>query len=206
MSTPNIYAYYSKQSGGGYSVMLVNADPSNAYTIPTSSLGITSTAETEYAYSAANPTVATSSFSGTSVSVPAESIVVLANGSGTQPTPTPIPTPTTTTPTPTPTSTGKACAATWSLTNSWSGGFQLGFTVTNSGTAATTGWTVKYSWPGSQAITQIWNATESQSGAAVTIGDLSYDAAIPVNGSTTFGLLGNGTAASTLSSLTCTAT
>ncbi|HXC84901.1 MAG TPA: cellulose binding domain-containing protein, partial [Trebonia sp.] len=99
VSTPNIYAYYSKQSGGGYSVMLINADPSNAYTIPTSSLGITSTSETEYTYSAANPTVATSSFSGSSVSVPAQSIVVLANGSGTQPTPTPTPTPTTPTPT-----------------------------------------------------------------------------------------------------------
>ncbi|HXC84806.1 MAG TPA: cellulose binding domain-containing protein, partial [Trebonia sp.] len=59
---------------------------------------------------------------------------------------------------------------------------------------------------GSQTITQIWSATESQSGAAVTIGDLSYDAVIPVNGSTTFGLLGSGTAPTTLPNLTCTAT
>ena len=82
VSTPNIYAYYSKQSGGGYSVMLINADPSNGYSISTSSLGITSSAETEYTYSAANPSVASGSFSGSSVSVPAESIVVLT-GSGT---------------------------------------------------------------------------------------------------------------------------
>jgi hypothetical protein len=223
VSTPNIYAYYSQQPGGGYSVMLVNADPSNAYTIPTSSLGITSTAETEYSYSAASPSVTSGSFSGTSVSVPAQSIVVLSGGTGTgQPGPTPTPsqspsstpsatpTPTTSpTPTPTPTSTGTAgagCTVSWSVTNSWSGGFQLGFTVTNSGTAATTNWTVGYSWPGSQTISQIWNATETQAGAAVTIGDLSYNAAIPADASTTFGLLGTGAAPTTLPNLECSPT
>lgn len=229
VSTPNIYGYYSQQSGGGYSVMLVNADPSNGYSIPTSSLGITSTTETEYTYSAANPSVASSSFSGASVNVPAESIVVLTNGSGQQPSPTPTPTnsptqtptptvsPTVTptpsvtpTPTPTPTSTstgtaGAGCSVTWSVSNSWPGGFQLGFTVANSGSSATTSWSVGYSWPGSQTISQIWSASENQSGAAVTISNLSYDGAISAGGSTTFGLLGNGTAPTSLPGLTCTA-
>jgi hypothetical protein len=71
--------------------------------------------------------------------------------------------------------------------------------------APTTGWTVSYSWPGSQAVSQIWNATESQAGAAVTIGNLSYDGAIPASGSTTFGLLGTGATPATLPSLACTA-
>ena len=93
----------------------------------------------------------------------------------------------------------------WSVTNSWSTGFQLGFTVKNSGTAPSTGWSVSYSWPGSQAISQIWNATETQAGAAATIGNLSYNGAIPVNGSATFGLLGTGAAPSTLPGLACTA-
>jgi Cellulose binding domain len=229
--TPNIYGYYSQQSGGGYSVMLVNADPSNAYSVTTSSLGITSTSETEYTYSAANPAIATTTFSGSSVSVPAESIVVLSNAAG-QPSPSPSPTPTSPSPTPTspsptptspspsptptspspspspsptPSSTG-GCQVSWSLTNSWSGGFQLGFTVTNSGTTATTGWTVGYSWPGSQAITQIWNASDTQSGAAVTATNLSYNGALSAGGgSTTFGLLGSGTAPSSLTGLKCTA-
>ncbi len=192
--TPNVYAYYSQQSGGGYSVMLVNADPANGYTISMSSLGITSATETEYTYSAASPAIATGSLSGQAVNVPAESIVVLTNGSG-QPSPTP-------TPTPTP---AGGCQATWSVATSWSGGFQLGFTVTNSGTAATTGWTVGYSWPGSQTISQIWNASETQSGAAVSVGNLSYDGAIPAGGSTTFGLIGTGAVPSSLPSLTCTA-
>jgi len=210
VSTPNIYGYYSQQPGGGYSVMLVNANPSNGYTIATSSLGITSTAETEYTYSAASPSVTSGNFSGASVNVPAESIVVLSNGTG-QPSPTPTPstspTPTpSTSPTPTSTSTASGgCTASWSVTNSWSTGFQLGFTVTNSGTAPSTGWTVSYSWPGSQAISQIWSATDTQAGPAVTIGNLSYNGGIPVNGSTTFGLLGTGAAPSTLPGLRCTA-
>jgi cellulase/cellobiase CelA1 len=91
------------------------------------------------------------------------------------------------------------------VTNSWSTGFQLGFTVTSSGTTPTTGWTVGYSWPGSQTISQIWSATETQTGTAVTVTNLSYDGALQPTGSTTFGLLGNGAVPGTLPSLTCTA-
>jgi chitin-binding protein len=109
---------------------------------------------------------------------------------------------------PTPTSTGTAagaCTATWSVTNSWSTGFQLGFTVASSGPVPTAGWTVSYSWPGSQAISQIWNATQAQSGAAVTIANLSYNGAISAGSSTTFGLLGTGAAPTALPGLKCTA-
>jgi cellulase/cellobiase CelA1 len=112
------------------------------------------------------------------------------------------------TPTPTPTSTSTAaggCTATWSLANSWNTGFQLGFTVTNSGPAPTAGWTVSYSWPGSQAISQIWSATQAQSGAAVTISNLSYNGAVQTGSSTAFGLLGTGAAPATLPGLKCTA-
>jgi hypothetical protein len=217
-ATPNIYAYYSQQPGGGYSVMLVNADPSSGYTISTSSLGFTSSTATEYTYSAASPAIATNSFSGASVNVPAESIVVLANGNGqpsptsspstspspppsTTPTPTATPTPS---PTPTPAPTG-GCQVTWSVANSWSGGFQLGFTVTNTGTAPTADWTVGYSWPGSQTISQIWSAATTQAGAAVSAANLSYNGAIPAGGSTTFGLTGTGQAPSTLPGLQCAA-
>ena len=91
------------------------------------------------------------------------------------------------------------------MTNSWSGGFQLGFTVTNSGKSPTTGWTVGYSWPGSQTISQIWSATETQSGAAVTAANLSYDGALSAGGSTTFGLLGTGATPASLPGLQCTA-
>jgi cellulase/cellobiase CelA1 len=91
------------------------------------------------------------------------------------------------------------------VANSWSGGFQLGFTVANSGTVPTAGWNVSFSWPGSQAITQIWSATSTQSGAAVSVTNLSYDGAIAKGGSTTFGLLGTGSVPSSLANATCTA-
>jgi hypothetical protein len=232
VATPNIYGYYSNLPGGGYDVMLVNADPSNAYTISTSSLGITSSSETQYTYSAANPSVATSTAGG-SVSVPAESVVVLAKGTGTAPTGSPSASASasssasatastspssspshSSSPSSSPTSSpstspssnpsgSSGCQVSWSVTNSWSGGFQLGFTVSNGGTSPTGDWTVGYSWPGSQTITQIWNATETQSGAAVSATNLSYNGSIAPGGNTTFGLLGSGTAPTTLSNLTC---
>jgi hypothetical protein len=99
--------------------------------------------------------------------------------------------------------TGASCQATWSLVNSWSGGFQLGFTVTDPGTVATSNWTVSYSWPGSQTISEIWNASDTQSGSSVSISNLSYDGDISAGGSTTFGLLGNGTAPTSLPNLAC---
>lgn len=222
--TPNIYAYYSVLPSGGYNVMLVNADPSNAYSVATAGLGLTSGSETEYTYDAANPAVVKGTASGASVSVPAESVVVLSGGSGTAPTGSPSPIASATasaspsasasaspSPSPSPsasptTSAGTGCTATWSVTNSWSGGFQLGFTVTDSGSTAINGWAVKYAWPGSQTITQIWNANETQSGAAVAATNLSYNGALAPAGSTTFGLLGSGSTPTSLSSLSCTPT
>jgi cellulase/cellobiase CelA1 len=94
---------------------------------------------------------------------------------------------------------------TWSVVNSWNGGFQLGFTVTNSGTAATTGWNVGWSWPGAQTVSQIWSASATQTGAAVSVANLSYNGALGVGGSTTFGMLGSGAAPSALTGLQCTA-
>jgi cellulase/cellobiase CelA1 len=94
---------------------------------------------------------------------------------------------------------------TWSVVNSWSGGFQLGFTVTNSGTSPTTGWNVGWSWPGAQAITQIWNASQTQSGPTVSAASLGYDGSLSPGGSTTFGLLGSGSAPSALAGLQCSA-
>jgi hypothetical protein len=236
--TPNIYAYSSVLPTGGYNVMLVNADPSNAYTVSASSLGLTSSSETEYTYDAANPTVVKGTASGSSISVPAESVVVLTGGTGTTPTGSPSASAGSSpsasasaspsksaSPSASPsisasasssaspsasaspsTSAGAGCTATWSVTNSWSGGFQLGFTVTDSGSTAINGWTVKYSWPGSQTITQIWNATDTQSGAAVTVTNMSYNGSLSPGGSTTFGLLGSGAAPAGLGSLSCTPT
>lgn len=83
--TPNIYGYFSKLPDGSYSVMLINADPTHAYSIDTSQLGITGTSATRYLYDRDHPTITSGAFSGSSVPVPAESIVVLSHATGTPP-------------------------------------------------------------------------------------------------------------------------
>jgi cellulase/cellobiase CelA1 len=74
--------------------------------------------------------------------------------------------------------------------NEWTGGFTANVTVTNSGTAAINGWTLAFSFPGDQKVTNAWNATVSQSGAAVTATNVSYNAAIAPGGNAQFGFQG----------------
>src|SRR6185312_15287456 len=106
----NIYGYQSKLPDGSYGVMLVNADPANAYTLSTSSLGLSSGTLTKYAYSAAAPTVATSSQAAGSVTVPAEGAVVLVGGGS------PVTTTTTTVPVTTTTTTRPVTTTTTTTT------------------------------------------------------------------------------------------
>ncbi|HEX7737108.1 MAG TPA: cellulase family glycosylhydrolase [Ktedonobacteraceae bacterium] len=117
-------------------------------------------------------------------------------GSGSTPTPTPThgttptvtptqgTTPTATptrgtTPTPTPTQTsGSSCKVQYAITNQWQGGFGANITITNTGSTAINGWSLKFSFANGQTITQLWNGSYTQSGSAVTITNLSYNASI----------------------------
>ncbi len=109
---------------------------------------------------------------------------------GTTPTPTPTqgmtPTPTPTrgtTPTPTPTQTsGSSCSVHYAITNQWQGGFGATLTITNTGSATINGWNLQFSFANGQTITQLWNGSFSQSGSAVTITNLSYNAVIAPGG------------------------
>ena len=216
LGIPNVYSYTSRRPDGSYAVMLVNADPTQTVPVSTSSIGITGAA-TQYTYDNANPSVVQGSFSGTTLTLPAESIVVLTAGSGAPPATTTAAPPTTVPPTTVPTTTpappvttttanppaGSGCTASWTLFTSWPGGFQLNFTVTNQGTTPTKGWHVGFTWPGSQAITQIWNASDTQTGADVAVTNADFDATISPGGTTTFGFLGSGTAPTSLTNVTC---
>lgn len=75
----------------------------------------------------------------------------------------------------------------------WAGGFTANVTITNNGTTAINGWTLIWTFPGDQQITSAWNGTVTQSGAAVTATNLSYNATIPPGGSTSFGFQGTWT-------------
>ena len=79
------------------------------------------------------------------------------------------------------------------MVSSWSGGYQLQFTVANSGTAAISSWRVGFSFAGTQTIANSWNATVTQSGAAVTATNASYNGSLATGASTTWGMLVNGT-------------
>ncbi|MEV1144409.1 cellulose binding domain-containing protein [Micromonospora sp. NPDC049799] len=87
------------------------------------------------------------------------------------------------------------CRVDYQVTNQWQGGFGATVTVTNLGDPVS-GWTVTWSWAAGQQVTQAWNATVTQSGAQVTARDVGYNAAIPTNGSTSFGFNGSWTGAS----------
>ncbi|MEU7916627.1 polysaccharide deacetylase family protein [Microbispora bryophytorum] len=94
------------------------------------------------------------------------------------------------------------CTATIETVNSWTGGFQSNVTV-RAGSSAISGWTVTWSWPGSQTISQLWGGLLAGSGSAVSVRNESWNGTLGASASTTFGFLGNGTAATP--TLTCSA-
>ncbi|WP_225851348.1 cellulose binding domain-containing protein, partial [Streptomyces sp. HPF1205] len=94
-----------------------------------------------------------------------------------------------------------ACSATYSTTNSWSGGFQGQVTVT-AGSAAISSWTVKWTLASGQTVTQVWNGTLTTSGSTATVTNASYNGSLAAGGSTTFGFLANGSPSTP--TLTCT--
>jgi hypothetical protein len=116
------------------------------------------------------------------------------------------PTPTATTPTPTPTSSSPAgaCSATYSVVGSWPGGFQGQVVVKNTGSGTLNGWRLGWTYPGDQKISSLWNGTYTQSGAAVTVSNASYDASIAPGGTVTAGFTGTFTSNDTApASLSC---
>ncbi|GIM90063.1 cellulose binding domain-containing protein [Paractinoplanes toevensis] len=84
---------------------------------------------------------------------------------------------------------GGTCQVTYAK-NEWSGGLTANVTVTNTGTTAISGWRLAWSFPGDQKVTNAWNATVTQSGAAVTATNVTYNAAIAPGGTVQFGFQG----------------
>jgi Cellulose binding domain len=86
-----------------------------------------------------------------------------------------------------------SCAVHYSLAGSWPGGFQGGVTITNNAGAAVNGWTLTWTWPSSgETVTQMWGASYTQTGTAVSAANASYDGTIGAGGGTvTFGFLGS---------------
>jgi serine/threonine protein kinase len=109
-------------------------------------------------------------------------------------TPPPTPPPTTTT---TPADLG--CSASYAVTTSWPGGYQVQVTVRNDHGTGLRGWRVRWSLPDGHHIAGLWNGTFTVDGKTVTVDSADWNAKLDAGGSTTFGfnaVTGNGDATS----------
>ncbi|WBC15765.1 non-reducing end alpha-L-arabinofuranosidase family hydrolase [Micromonospora sp. WMMA1998] len=103
------------------------------------------------------------------------------------------------------------CSVTYAVSSQWQGGFGANVTVTNLGDPVSS-WTLTWSYGAGQTVTQAWNATVTQNGAAVTARNVAYNGTIPTNGTTSFGFNGAWTSSNptpttfTLNGVTCTGT
>jgi hypothetical protein len=77
-------------------------------------------------------------------------------------------------------------------TQSWNGGYQAEYTISNRGTAAVTGWTVVVTFSGA-ADPNYWDADAvTGTGNRITFTAKSYNATVPAGGSVTFGMVVSG--------------
>jgi hypothetical protein len=85
---------------------------------------------------------------------------------------------------PTVSTTGAAggCNVAYTVTGQWAGGFQGDVKITNTGGTAINGWTLKWTYANGQVITQLWNGTVAQSGAAVTVTNVAYNGTLAAGG------------------------
>ncbi|MDX3655874.1 cellulose-binding domain-containing protein [Streptomyces sp. ID05-26A] len=97
---------------------------------------------------------------------------------------TPPPAVTTTPPVPT-------CVVGYRLDGQWQGGFQATITVRNTGAAPVNGWALRWSFADGQSVRQVWNASVSQRGSAVTVTGAEHTRTIAPRGQVEIGFLGS---------------
>jgi poly(hydroxyalkanoate) depolymerase family esterase len=94
---------------------------------------------------------------------------------------------------PVPTTPGSgSCRVTVSV-NAWNTGLTEAITISNTGTSTVNGWSLVFTLPTGQTITSGWNASYTPSSGQVTARNLSYNVAIPANGSVSIGFQANHT-------------
>ena len=82
------------------------------------------------------------------------------------------------------------CRVDYAVTNQWSTGYGADVTVTNLGDPVSS-WNVTWSFTAGQQVTNLWNATVNQSGAAVSVTGLSWNSALGTGGEANFGFNGS---------------
>jgi endoglucanase len=82
-----------------------------------------------------------------------------------------------------------ACQVTYTIVNSWPGGFQAGLTITNNGPALSS-WSVGFEFSGNQQIGGLWDGVYTQTGSQVTVSNETYNAALATGASISPGFTG----------------
>jgi len=76
-----------------------------------------------------------------------------------------------------------SCSIGYSVTATWSGGFNGGITIYNTGTTTIPTWNLGFAFANGQVVSNSWNSTYSQSGANVTLTNGQYTGNIAPGGS-----------------------
>jgi hypothetical protein len=103
------------------------------------------------------------------------------------------------------------CAVTYTVSSQWAGGFTGDVKATNLGDPVTS-WTIGWSFGAGQQISSGWNATFTQSGAAVTAASMTYNGNVATGGTAEIGFNGTWTSSNpapttfTLNGVTCNGT
>jgi pectate lyase len=101
------------------------------------------------------------------------------------------------------------CRIGYTVTSQWNEGFGADISITNLGDPLTS-WQLRWSFTAGQTVTQGWNASFSQSGSAVTAGNVSYNGNLATGASTAIGFNGSWSGSNpvpgsfTLNGVTCT--
>jgi cellulose 1,4-beta-cellobiosidase len=98
-----------------------------------------------------------------------------------------------------------ACTVSYQLEGSSNGSMQANVILTDTGNSPLNSWKLSWTFPGDTKITNMWAGVFSQSGAAVTVTNASYDGTVAPGSSVEIGF--NGTYSSNDSppaSITCT--
>ncbi|MEU9351152.1 cellulose binding domain-containing protein [Streptomyces griseoloalbus] len=89
------------------------------------------------------------------------------------------------------------CEVRYKITNQWSDGFQADVQLTNTGSTAWKGWSLNWSFSDGQKISQVWNASHTQSGPAVTVRNTDWNGTVAAGSSAAFGFTGSRSATNT---------
>ncbi|WBB57274.1 cellulase family glycosylhydrolase [Verrucosispora sp. WMMD573] len=99
---------------------------------------------------------------------------------------------------------GGGCAATYTVSNAWQGGFQGQIAVKNSGASPTNSWRVTWTNPSGTSISSVWNGKWIVADSRNTVSNEPYNGQLAAGATTTFGFTGTG-AGTVPADLTCSA-